>query len=132
MAFSRTLTIEFSSGIPVYKQIINFIYSEIGKGFLREGDRLPTIKELTDKLGVNPNTIAKAYRELDLKGVIASRRGNGSFVSALTGKPAKLTNQEKQTKLNEIFGRIISEVKSCGITETELLKHITERMKDNE
>ena len=127
------LAVEFSSGIPVYRQIINAIYAEIGKGNLREGDRLPTIRDLTEKLGVNANTIAKAYRELDLKGIITSRRGDGSFVSALQGRaPASLTEEEKRTKLDELFGRVIAEAKSLGITEAELMKHMSERMKEDE
>lgn len=132
MAFLNGLTIEFSSGIPVYKQIMNFIYAGIGKASLREGDRLPTIKELTERLGVNPNTVAKAYHELDLRGVLTSRRGNGSFVSAFTGKTARLTARERQMKLDELLGRIIAEANGFGITEKELLQHIAERMKENE
>ena len=61
-------TIDFSSGIPAYRQIMNLLFFEMGKGTLREGDRLPTIKELAERLKVNPNTVAKAYREMDLKG----------------------------------------------------------------
>ena len=123
--------IEFSSGIPVYRQIINLVYSEIGAGNLREGDRLPTIKQLTERFKVNPNTVAKAYRELDLKGVIQSRRGDGSFVSALTGGPLPMTDKQKKAKLDEIFGRIVAEARSCGITEEEIMAHMAERMGDN-
>jgi GntR family transcriptional regulator len=133
MALASDVVVEFSSGIPVYRQVINAIYAAIGKGELREGDRLPTIKELTGKLGVNPNTIAKAYRELDLKGVITSRRGDGSFVAAPTGGgPARLSAREKAVKLDELFGRVVAEAKAAGITEAELMKHMAERMKDDE
>jgi GntR family transcriptional regulator len=127
------MEIEFSSGIPVYRQIINAIYAEIGRGSLREGDRLPTIKDLTAQLGVNPNTVVKAYRELDLKGIIASRRGDGSFVSAVLGNAqGGLKRDEKKRKLDEMFGRIIAEAKSLGITERELVAHVAERMKEDE
>jgi GntR family transcriptional regulator len=132
MPNAMSLTVEFSSGIPVYRQIINAVYAEIGKGNLREGDRLPTIKELTEKLGINPNTIAKAYRELDIKGIITSRRGDGSFVSAIHGSTAvSLTDEEKRTKLDELFGRVIAEAKSQGIAEEELIRHMAERMRDD-
>jgi GntR family transcriptional regulator len=124
-------SIEFSSGIPVYRQIVNLIYSEIGAGNLREGDRLPTIKRVTERLKVNPNTVAKAYRELDLKGIIQSRRGDGSFVSALMDKAPPMTDAQKRAKLDEIFGRIVAEGRSCGITEEEILAHMAERMREN-
>ena len=125
-------SIEFSSGIPVYRQIVNLIYSEIGAGNLREGDRLPTIKQLTERFKVNPNTVAKAYRELDLRGIIESRRGDGSFVSALMDKAPPMTNTQKRAKLDEIFGRIVAEGRSCGITEEEIMAHMAEMMGENE
>lgn len=121
-------SIEFSSGIPVYKQIINLVFFEIGSGNLREGDRLPTIKDLAERFNVNPNTIAKAYRELDIKGIISSRRGDGSFVSSVLGNLPAMTKREKNIKLDELFGQVIAEAKSCGISEQEILDHMKERM----
>jgi GntR family transcriptional regulator len=125
-------TIDFSSGIPAYRQIINLLFFEIGKGALREGDRLPTIKELAERLKINPNTVAKAYREMDLKGIIASRRGNGSFLAARMNREAPMTKAQKRAKLDELFGRVISEARAFGITEKDLISHIAERMKEDE
>lgn len=125
-------TVDFSSGVHIYKQIINIIYTAIGTGELREGDKLPTIKELSEQLEVNPNTIAKSYRELELKGVIASKRGNGSFISANNAKTITLTNEEKETRLNNLFSRVIAEANNEGITEAELMDHILSRRKENE
>lgn len=125
-------TVDFSSGVHIYKQIINIIYTAIGTGELREGDKLPTIKELSEQLEVNPNTIAKSYRELELKGVIASKRGNGSFISANNAKTITLTNEEKETRLNNLFSRVIAEANNEGITEAELMDYILSRRKENE
>jgi GntR family transcriptional regulator len=125
-------TIDFSSGIPVYRQIVNLLFFEIGRGTLREGDRLPTIKELAERLKINPNTVAKAYRELDLKGIIASRRGDGSFVAALLNRPPSLSAAQKKAKLDELFGRVIAEAKAYGITEKDIINHMTERMHGDE
>ena len=122
-------TVDFSSGVHVYKQIINIIYSAIGNGELSEGDKLPTIKELAEQLAVNPNTIAKSYRELELKGVIASKRGNGSFISSNQSKTVALTDEEKETRLNNLFSRVIAEAKNEGITEDELMDYILSRRK---
>ena len=132
MSFPLECCIDFSSGIPAYKQIVNLIYSAIGSEKLREGDRIPTIKELATQLKVNPNTVAKAYHELDLKGIITSRRGDGSFVSALTGRETRLTKEQKDAKLDELFGRVIAEAKAHGIAENEIINHITERIKKDE
>ena len=130
MTMFNDWAIEFTSGIPVYRQIVNLLFLEIGRGGLREGDRLPTIKELAERFQVNPNTVAKAYRELDLKGVIEGRRGDGSFVSAVgPGRP--LTQKQKAAKLDELVGRLVAEAKACGITEGELTRHIMERMKED-
>lgn len=122
-------TVDFSSGVHIYKQIINIIYTAIGTGELREGDKLPTIKELSEQLEVNPNTIAKSYRELELKGVIASKRGNGSFISSNQSKTVTLTDEERETRLNNLFSRVIAEVNNEGITEDELVKYILNRRK---
>ena len=122
-------SVDFSSGVHVYKQIINLIYTAIGNGELKEGDKLPTIKELAGKLEVNPNTIAKSYRELELKGVIASKRGNGSFISGNQSKTVTLTDAEKETRLNNLFSRVIAEANNEGITEDELMDHILKRRK---
>lgn len=122
-------SIDFSSGVHVYKQIINNIYEAIGNGELKEGDKLPTIKELAEQLEVNPNTIAKSYRELELKGVVASKRGNGSFISANQQNTVGLTDEEKETRLNNLLSRVIAEAKNEGITENELMDYIVKRRK---
>jgi GntR family transcriptional regulator len=122
-------SIDFSSGVHVYKQIINYVYAAIGNGELKEDDKLPTIKELAEQLNINPNTVAKAYRELELKGVIAGKRGNGSFISAPQTKAPRLTVKERDSKLHKLFGRIIAEAKGEGIMEDELMEYILDRRK---
>jgi len=124
-------TIDFFSGIPAYRQIENLLFFEIGRGTLREGDRLPTIKELARRLKLNPNTVAKAYREMDIKGIIAGRRGDGSFVSAGGRQGVAATKTQKRAKLDELFGRVIAEAKAFGITEKEIINHIAERMRED-
>ncbi len=81
MELLQNWVIEFDSGIPVYKQIIHRISGAVAQGALREGDRLPTIRALHEALNINPNTVAKAYRELELKGMISAERGSGCFVA---------------------------------------------------
>lgn len=120
--------LEFNSGIPVYKQIVNRICSALASGAFKEGDRLPTIRSLHQQLDVNPNTVAKAYRELEIKGVITSERGNGSFIKA--GSAAvQLSPGERRERLESFYRRMLSEAAGCGLTEEEVLNYITERKK---
>ena len=77
------LSIEYHSGIPVYRQVINAVTSAIANGEITEGDPLPTIRNLAEELMINPNTVAKAYRELELTGVVASAGRNGTVVTGL-------------------------------------------------
>jgi len=118
--------IEFNSGIPVYKQIINHIGAALASGTLKEGDRLPTIRSLHEQLDVNPNTVAKAYRELELKGVIVSERGNGSYIKA-GAEAARLPKNERKERLTSFYRRMLTEAAGCGLTENELINYIRER-----
>jgi len=129
VCFMVDFTIEFHSGIPVYRQIINRIQADIAAGTLKEGDRLPTIHALTDRLGVNPNTVAHAYREMELTGVIASQRGNGSFVRGTNARGIQLAAAEKEAKLDTLYGRMKAEASSFGISETEIEEYLKERIR---
>ena len=118
--------IEFNSGIPVYKQIINHVAAALASGSLKEGDRLPTIRALHEQLDVNPNTVAKAYRELELKGVISSERGSGSYVKTGAGPVAK-SDEERAAKCSEVYQRMLAEAAARGLTEQDMIRYITER-----
>ena len=116
------LSIEYHSGIPVYRQIINAITSAVANSQITEGCSLPTIRSLAEELKINPNTVAKAYRELELTGVVASAGRNGTVV---TGRPKTLRQQsrtEKEMKLKQIYSRVIAEARAHGISEQDLAR----------
>jgi GntR family transcriptional regulator len=115
--------LEFHSGIPVYRQIMNHIQAEIAAGRLNEGDQLPPIRALCQKLDVNPNTVARAYRDLTQAGVIEAQQGSGSFV-APPAKPPLLSAKEKKAKVDELTARLTSEAKSHGISVQELIRNL--------
>ena len=118
--------VEYNSGIPVYRQIINQACAAVAAGAFKPGDQLPTIRALSEHLNLNPNTVAKAYRELELKGVIVSERGSGSFIQAPT--PASAPGaREKKARLKSIYHRLLSDAASSGLSETELLNFIKEK-----
>ncbi len=79
-----------ASGVPAYLQIVQQVRQAISLGVLRSGDQLPTIKEVVASLAINPNTVMKAYRELDLASVVDARRGQGTFVAlSAEGSPER-------------------------------------------
>jgi GntR family transcriptional regulator len=125
-ALLKDWKIELHSGIPAYKQIANRLASAMADGTLRDGDRLPTIRELNSHLGVNPNTVAKAYRELMLQGLIEGQRGAGSFVK-LDDPVMTLPAQKKKAKLKELYQRMLTEARGHGLSEENLLEFINER-----
>jgi GntR family transcriptional regulator len=116
--------VEYDSGIPVYRQIINQACAAVAAGTFKAGDQLPTIRALSERLNVNPNTVAKAYRELELKEIIVSERGSGSFVQA---QPPAGGSREKKAKLKNLYHRLLADAASSGLTESELLSFIKER-----
>ena len=69
------------SGVPTYLQLVQQVQQALRLGILQPGDQLPTVKEVVGKLAINPNTVLKAYRELDREGVTKGRRGQGTFIS---------------------------------------------------
>ena len=69
------------SGIPTYLQLVQQVRQALRLGILQPGDQLPTVKEVVTKLAINPNTVLKAYRELDREGLVDGRRGQGTFVA---------------------------------------------------
>ena len=70
------------SGVPTYLQLVQQVKQAVRLGILQPGDQLPTVKEVVGALAINPNTVLKAYRELDLEGLVEGRRGQGTFVSS--------------------------------------------------
>jgi GntR family transcriptional regulator len=75
-----------SSGVPPYLQLVHQVRQSLLLGYLRPGDRLPTVKEVAVNLAINPNTVVKAYRQLEHEGLVAGRPGQGTFI---TGTPAE-------------------------------------------
>ncbi len=122
--------VEFDSGIPVYKQIINQVCSDLDQGILKVGDKLPTIKALKELLEINPNTVVKAYRDLEFMNILTSRRGSGCFIAALP-TPNQLSADEKKQKLQALYHRMASEASSFGINESEIKAYINNHTNHN-
>jgi DNA-binding transcriptional regulator YhcF (GntR family) len=74
--------LETRSGVPTYLQLVQQVRQAVRLGILRPGDQLPTVKDVVEQLTINPNTVLRAYRELDLEGLVEGRRGVGTFVAS--------------------------------------------------
>lgn len=120
------ITIETTSFIPIYEQIKSGIKGKISLGGLKANDPLPSIRDLAAELVVNPNTVARAYRELESEGFITTRKGKASFV---TGNSASLIKLERQRFLDEVFEKAISEARKFGLGEEEIRAIVESRLK---
>ena len=85
--------LDSSSGVPPYLQLVHQVRQSLLLGYLREGDRLPTVKDVAGDLAINPNTVVKAYRQLEHEGLAAGRPGQGTFV---TGTPPSAPPEAQQ------------------------------------
>ncbi len=106
-----------SSGLPIYLQLMEQVKHAIEMGALRPGDQLPGIRKVAEDLVINPNTVAKAYRELGHEGVIELRQGAGAFVA--DGGRAKMQS-EKRRRAQQIIESAVSKLSTLGLTEEEM------------
>jgi GntR family transcriptional regulator len=119
------LTIDPKDGLPIYRQIANQIRYMIASGLLKQDEELPPIRTLASDLRVTPNTIVKAYEELEKAGVLDKRRGSGCFVS---GTPSKLVEREKRKILEQRVDGLLIEARQLNYRPEELFKLIHKRL----
>jgi GntR family transcriptional regulator len=93
------------SGVPTYLQLVQQVRQAVRLGILRAGDQLPTVKDVVGGLAINPNTVLKAYRELDREGLVEGRRGIGTFVSEAPAAPPPDGIDELRASLRRWVGR---------------------------
>ncbi len=113
-----TFRLDLESGVPVYRQIIDQVHAARASGSIGPGERLPTVRQLAVDLRVNPNTVVRAYRELELTGVITTHQGTGTF---LTEVPVERSDVEKRRKLDQLVGEFVSRAGREGLTVQDLM-----------
>ncbi len=116
-----TFELDLQSGVPVYRQIIDRVHSARASGALSAGDRLPTVRQLAVDLSINPNTVLRAYRELELTGALTSHQGTGTFVSQTR---VGQTDEERERKLNQLVGEFVARAGREGFTVKEVRSHL--------
>ena len=111
--------LDYRDARPIYSQIVDNFRSQILAGVLQNGDRLPSVRELASDLAINPNTIQRAYRELEMEGWIASVPGKGSFVCGIPSG-----SRQEQTELLAVFDKTVQALLQQGVTKEELVERL--------
>ena len=115
------------SGSPFYRQIIDQIKFGIAAGNLKTGEQLPTVRSLAVELKVNLNTVAKAYKELEIQNVLATQQGTGTFISDIK---IEIPKEEKLNKLKEICSEFSSIAFSYGFSVEDIINQLQKQKSD--
>ena len=116
-------TLDSHSGVPAYRQIIDQVLGGIAAGTLRPGDQLPTVRRLAVDLAINPNTVVRAYRELEIREVLVTEQGTGTF---LTDKHPPVDGLEHQRRIGQLCGEVLARAGAEGITLAEIVEYLKE------
>ena len=110
--------LDYRDAKPIYTQIMDNIRGQIAAGILQPGDKLPSVRELASQLAINPNTIQRSYRELELQGWIATVPGKGCFVCGVPGTNAQ------ETEIMKSFDKAVAALLAMGVSPEELCRRI--------
>ena len=113
--------LDYSSGVPVYRQIIDQIIFGIASGQLKLGEQLPTVRALAVELKVNLNTVSKAYKELEIKNILETQQGTGTFINKTENV---VSEKEREDKLKEICMQFSSVAFSYGFNLDEVMREL--------
>ncbi len=121
-------SIDPKSGVPFYRQIIERVKYGIARGLLAAGDQLPTVRRLAADLSVNPNTVIRAYREMEIEGVLDTQQGSGTFVG--NHRP-EIDELERSRMLDQIITEFLARASNYGLTLTEVLEGLRQRKEES-
>ena len=113
--------LDLRSGVPVYRQLIDQVTGGMASGTLEAGHQLPTVRQVAVDLSINPNTVMRAYRELEIRGVLETQQGTGTFIGQQKVKRDEL---ERQRQLSQLVGEFVSRAGAAGFTIEELLEQL--------
>src|ERR1700757_1174231 len=115
--------LDLHSGVPVYRQIIDQVMGGIAAGALTTGYQLPTVRQVAVDLAINPNTVMRAYRELEIRGVLDTQQGTGTFIS--DRKPQRNEGQ-RERQLEQLVGEFVARAGVAGFTVQQLIENLRE------
>ena len=115
-----------ASGVPVYRQLIDQVQAGIATGVLSHGSQLPTVRQVAVDLAINPNTVMRAYRELEIRGVLDTQQGTGTFIAA---QQPQIESDDRTRRLDQLVDEFVARAGSGGFTLEEVLEALKERRK---
>ena len=117
-------TLDLQSGVPVYRQIIDQVQAGVATGALGPGHQLPTVRQVAVDLAINPNTVLRAYRELEIRGVLETQQGTGTFISHRQAKP---DNLERERQLEQLVSEFVARAGAGGFTLHDVAEALFDR-----
>ena len=127
MAAGVPFRLDPSSGVPFYRQVIDQVLLAVADGRLKPGEQLPTVRALAVELSVNLNTVARAYREMEIRGIVETQQGTGTFVASR--KPEKRT-AERRKALERLVEQFLTTATAQGFTQDEFAEAILEKTEE--
>jgi GntR family transcriptional regulator len=125
---SRSVSVDYridsKSGVPFYRQIIEQVKFAMARGDLGPGDQLPTVRQLSVDLSINPNTVIRAYKEMEIEGLLETHQGSGTFV---TSQRPEIDHIERQRMLDQILTEMLARASSYGLSLDEVLGGLKQR-----
>jgi GntR family transcriptional regulator len=115
--------LDLRSGVPVYRQLIDQVLAAIASGTLVPGDRLPTVRQVAVDLAINPNTVVRAYKELEIRGTLTTQQGTGTFIST---RPETVDEVERERRLSSLAGEVAARAGAAGFTLEEVIGRLAE------
>lgn len=122
------LAIDNQSGVPFYRQIIEQIKYAISRGDLEPGDQLPTVRQLAVDLSINPNTVVRAYRQLEIEGVLETQQGSGTYVGH---QRPEIDGLERRRMLDQILTELLARGSAYGFTLNDMLDGLRQRKEES-
>ena len=120
--------LDLATGVPAYRQVIDQVMLGISTGTLKPGDQLPTVRQLAVDLSINPNTVVRAYRELEIRGVLSTQQGIGTFINRTQVRPDEALRQKR---LSQIVGEFVAKASHDGFSLEELIERLRELGSEN-
>ncbi len=117
--------LDAASGVPFYRQVIDQILAGIATGTLRPGDQLPTVRALAVDLKVNLNTVAKAYKELEIRGMLETQQGSGTFIAAAR---VRRDDVERRRQVVQLVDEFLARASALGLPSAEVLTELSQRV----
>ena len=115
--------LDLHSGVPVYRQIIDQILGGIASGKLAVGDQIPTVRQVAVDLTINPNTVVRAYREMEIRGVLETQQGTGTFIAS---KKVEQSEVERSRRLAQLVTEFVARAGSAGFSVEELMEQLND------